>query len=240
MHFESYYVNPDDVRDDHLILIGDDLHHLSRVKRKKVGDFIQVVDGQGHAYKTEIMRISKTEAQCQIKRMVDYLGEPNISLTVVLGALKGDRFDWFVEKATEIGVSRIIPLICERTVSDPGPQKIKRWRRIVQSAMKQCGRSMLPEVTEPHSLKQTFLLGSAVDVRLIAHADDSSRPLSIPLNVKSIMILVGPEGGFTDKEALMAQDHGFRPVSLGSRRLRAETAGIVFLTQVMSHMKELE
>ncbi|NQT25104.1 16S rRNA (uracil(1498)-N(3))-methyltransferase [candidate division KSB1 bacterium] len=245
MHFESYYVNPEDVQDNQLIILGDELHHLARVKRKRIGDIIQVVDGCGKAYESEILEISKSEAQCKILSRQSGMGEASISLTVVQGVLKGDRFDWFVEKATEIGIRRIIPLTCERAVLNPGSNKVMRWNRIALSAMKQCGRCVLPEVTEPATMEEALTSGSEYPIQLIAHAGESSHPSSMVMKVNAqpnpqIMILVGPEGGFTDEEVALAVEQGFAPVSLGPRRLRAETAGIVFSTLIMSQMKELE
>lgn len=241
MRFESYYVHPESVADNHLSIRGDEFHHLSHVKRKNIGDLIRVVDGCGNAYESEIIGITKSEAQCKILENHFRMGEPDISLTVIQGMLKGGRFDWFVEKATEIGVNRIIPLTCERAVPSPGDQRLRRWRRIALSAMKQCGRSVLPEVTEPMALEETLAFAVEIPIRLIAHPGDSSQPLSIaPETGAKIAILIGPEGGFTDEEIALSLERGFTPVSLGPRRLRAETAGIVFSTMVMAQMKELE
>lgn len=245
MHLESYYVPPENIQNGQFLLSGDELHHLSRVKRRRVGDRIQVVDGRGNAYESEILTISKSEALCRIHHVSRRKGETACSLTVAQGLLKGDRFDWFVEKATEIGADRIIPLTCERTVLNPSQQKVKRWRRIALSAMKQCGRSVWPDVTEPMALEDVWHFGEEIPVRLIAHAGDPGLSVSSVLDKtvppdSEIMLLIGPEGGFTQHEVALCVDRGFKPASLGPRRLRSETASVVFSTLVLSQMKELE
>ncbi|MBN1781713.1 16S rRNA (uracil(1498)-N(3))-methyltransferase [bacterium] len=242
-HFESYYVHPKNVHGELLVLTDEEVHHLSRVKRHQKGDRIRAVDGLGTAYEAEVDRISKSRAECRITETRRLLGEPAGELTLVQAMIKGDRFDWVIEKCVEIGVKRIIPLITENTIVKAGSGKINRWRRVALGAMKQCGRSVLPEIAEPRTLKQTVTLGADCQVRLIAHGSEGSRTVRIPeepaVRSPKAICIVGPEGGFTDDEIRMAADNGFTPVSLGPRRLRAETAGIVLTTMVLSQWGEL-
>lgn len=247
MHFESYYVNPEDVDAGRgeLIIRDEERHHLARVKRKRAGEVIQAVDGRGCSYESEILDMAGSETRCRIRSVRHGAGEPSVQLTVAQGVLKGDRFDWFVEKATEIGVSRIVPVLSERAVVDPGDRKRNRWRRIALSAMKQCGRSVWPEVTEPMTVQETLDSEARTPVRLIAHAGGSSVDCATALGPKpktasGMTLLVGPEGGFTDEEVRSCLGCGFTPVRLGPRRLRAETAGVVFAALILSGLNELE
>ncbi|MBN2031209.1 16S rRNA (uracil(1498)-N(3))-methyltransferase [bacterium] len=245
MHREHFYVNPRDVRGSELILSEEETHHLLRVLRKKKGDIVWVVDGEGTGYEVKILHIETNGARGKILTTRRRIGEPVAEIHLAQGVLKGERFDWLVEKATEIGIRKIIPFTSENAVTVAGPQKVARWKRIAMAAMKQSGRSVLPEIASTMTFHQVVSLGSNCSCRLIAHIGPES------VSVKSIeskhhistqraLLVVGPEGGFSKEEMTRAVEHGFRPVTLGPRRLRAETAGIVFSTLVLSKLGELE
>ncbi len=245
MHWESFYVEPEHVRDDELFLTGDEMHHLVRVVRKKKGDLFWAVDGLGSAYQATIELIANNEVRGRIVKTRRRLGEPVAEITLAQGVLKGDRFDLLVEKTTEIGIRKIIPFISANSDSSAGSQKTARWKRVAMSAMKQSGRSMLPEITEPVSLDRVLVMGSNYHKRYIAHPVSSGLPSflspqeKVSLSTQKVMVVVGPAGGFSDDEIEQAQDQGFIPVGLGSRRLRAETAGIVLSTLLLSQLGEL-
>ncbi|MFC1569818.1 RsmE family RNA methyltransferase [bacterium] len=242
-HHESYYVDPKNIKDDHLTLIDQEVHHLLRVKRHKKGDIIWAVDGNGSAYEVELINLSKSTALGHIIQIRRKLGEPMAELTLAQAMIKGERFDWVIEKCVEIGVRRIIPLMSDKTILKAGSGRLNRWKRIALGAMKQCGRSMLPEITEPKSIKQVSAMGADCQHRFIAYAGQDSQSIHIEkpdnhLTPKAIC-MVGPEGGFTDFEIEMARENGYTPISLGNRRLRAETAGIVLSTIILSQWGEL-
>ena len=244
MHWESFYVNPENVYHNELILDGDEFHHLSRVLRKKKGDIIWAVDGKGAAYKTELLDISKSEARGKIIQTRRRLGEPVIEITLAQGLLRGERFDWLVEKATEIGVHHIIPLQIERSNTTAGPQKLSRWKRIALSAMKQSGRTILPEISVPKSFTHILALGTDCHYRLMAHPNSDSQSIAQcdphRINVTPrVLLVVGSEGGFTDQEVEQAIDNGFKMINLGPRRLRSETAGLVLITWVLAQLGEI-
>lgn len=247
MQFESYYIPPESVSGDTLTITGDELHHLSRVKRKRSGEQIRAVDGVGNTYEAEILSISKQEAVCRILSTQRRQGEALTHITIAQSLIKGERFEWFLEKATEIGVSEIIPMTTERTIIKGNDKKLTRWRRIVLSAMKQCGRSVLPDMNEILPFKKVIALGADCSMRFIADAEaDDVQPIteaaSVPqTGIKSkALVLIGPEGGFSREEISLAVENGFKPVSLGPRRLRAETAGIVSATLILSKTGDLE
>ena len=190
------------------------------------------------------IKIKKTYMLKYFKRR--RIGEPVALLTLAQGVLKGEKFELLIQKATEIGVSRIIPMLSERTVADPGKNKKTRWINIAKSAMKQCGRSIIPEITNPLPLPKVLSRGIDCSYRFIAHADKDSKSLPYYFNStdnltnKKALIVIGPEGGFTKDEVTLACDQGFVKISLGPRRLRAETAGIVLSSLVLSQLGELE
>lgn len=242
-HDENYFVDPKQVSKEALTLTDREVHHLSRVKRHKQGDVIWAVDGLGAAYEVELIQITKSRAEGRILQTRRRLGEPLVEITLAQAMIKGDRFDWLVEKCVEIGVRRIVPFMSEKTIVRAGAGKINRWKRVALAALKQCGRSVLPEITEPKTFKQVCSLGADCRHRFVAHPGPDSRPVEPgepnPQRIPKAVGLVGPEGGFTDSEAAMAVENGYAPVSLGNRRLRAETAGIVLTTVMLSQWGEL-
>ena len=245
MHWESFYVDPKNVHGKALTIAGDEAHHLARVLRKQKGDSVWAVDGQGTAYEVQILHITRNEAQAKILQTRRRIGEPVAEISLAQGILKGERFDWLVEKATEIGVRTIIPLMTENAETVAGPQKLSRWKRVAMAAMKQSGRSVLPEVTPMKSFEDILSMGTDCHCRLISHSGVGSKALAVteltsPKFKPKALILVGPEGGFTESEVEQSRDHGFQPISLGSRRLRGETAGIVVSSLVLSRWGELE
>ncbi len=245
MHRENFYVNPKRVRGNEVVLSEDETHHLSRVLRKKKGDIIWVVDGEGTGYEVEIVRVETNGAHCKILKTRRRIGEPVAEIHLAQGVLKGERFDWLVEKVTEIGIRKIIPFTSENAVTVGGPQKIARWRRIAMAAMKQSGRSILPEITSAMTFNQVISLGSNCSYRLIAHIGPESVSVgSIEgkhhISTQRALLIVGPEGGFSKEEIVQAVGHGFQPVTLGPRRFRAETAGIVISSLILSKLGELE
>ncbi|HMK39039.1 MAG TPA: RsmE family RNA methyltransferase [Bacteroidota bacterium] len=224
---EYFYAPPRAFTPLTVTITGDEFSHLTHVMRMREGDAIRVVDGKGNSYDALITSISKQSATCSITPLPGRLHEPARALTLGAGILKNpSRFDYLVEKATEIGVTRIIPLVTERTV--PRHAKIERWQKLCVAAMKQSGRSVLPEVGEPETLTAFLSSTEPHPFKFIPH-----EKAEIPL-IRSRMagegpavVCIGPEGGFSDEEVARAQEAGFEPVTLGSRRLRTETAALV-------------
>ena len=245
MHLESFYANSKNISGSELTFPDDEVRHLYKVLRKKKGDLVWVVDGLGTAYEVEIQYIGRNGAWGKILTTRRLMREPVTEITLAQGILKGERFDWLVEKTCEIGVRKIIPMTCETSVTSAGPQKLARWQRVAMAAMKQSGRCILPQITQPKTISQVLAMGTDCQYRFIAHTGLENKPLRIPdqkrpLVTPKIICVVGPEGGFIEEEIEEAIDQGFQPISLGSRRLRAETAGIVLLTLLLSQLGEIE
>lgn len=200
--------------------------HIVKVMRKNSGDNLFVTNGKGFLFKTEI--VVAADNKCQVKIVSHQFFEPlgyNVHLAVAPTKMN-DRFEWFLEKATEIGVTEITPLICER--SERRFVKTERFHKIVQSAMKQSVQNYLPKINEPVAFRD-FLDQQHSGQLFIAHCDDDHRKSfkELVLPKTDVTMLIGPEGDFTGKEIKLALENQFEAVSLGATRLRTETAAIV-------------
>ena len=230
---DYFYADPSDIRGQTLVLRGNEHNHLARVLRKKVGDRIAVTDGLDNSYRVVIRSLERHVAECEILETKAHFNEPAVEVTLAASLLRNPaRFDFLVEKATEAGVRTIIPLRCERTV--PKHEKHARWEKIALAALKQSGRSHLPEISALTEFGELAPHASDYLLRLIPHeGTDVSSFVSEILKrhalADSILIAVGPEGGFSERELELARGHDFLPVSLGPRRLRSETAALLAL-----------
>jgi len=227
---ELFYAVPANIRGSHVKIVQDEGRHLLRVLRKKAGDHILVTDGRGHRYVVVIRAVTGDEAECEVLSRQEDVNEPRVNVTLAVSLLKNPgRFDFLVEKATELGVRSIIPMICERTVRHN--EHHERLVKIAVSAMKQSGRSFLPEIFFKTSVTTLTASAEGYDLKLIPHEKtEQSHFVDTVLqhhrDARSLLVLIGPEGGFTDTELAEASARGFVPISLGPRRLRAETAAL--------------
>lgn len=242
MSREFHYVLPEDVQSGTLILRQEECLHLVRVRRARTGDKLLAVNGRGSVFEAELVSIRPDEAVCRILSESAGDAEPLAQLTLAQGVMKGERFDWLVEKAVEIGVSEIIPMLCGESVVHPNPGRIERWRRIAVSAMKQSGRTVLPDIKPVRTFSEVVESGKSYAHRLMAHPGLHHNSLDgiHPVQAKQPMLaLVGPEGGFTPEELDAARKNGFQFVSLGPRRLRAETAGLLLCSLILTRSGDL-
>jgi len=239
VHQEYFYVRSEDVFGHELVLRKEECRHLVRSLRKKIGDSVFAVDGNGKRYKVRIRKMGRSEVVAEILRTEEMAGESRIELTLAQGMIKGSRLDWLVEKATELGVKRIVPVRTKHSnVQSLSANRMSRLRKIALSAMKQSGRSVLPAIEPVQTLDRLLEGASGHDLRLLAHPDSEnlpSRPKRIPeIKILRVLCLVGPEGGLENVEIQKAMDCDFQPISLGARRLRSETAGLALVVWVLS------
>ncbi|MDZ7266595.1 MAG: 16S rRNA (uracil(1498)-N(3))-methyltransferase [candidate division KSB1 bacterium] len=239
---EFFYAPAEHFAGEFVTLTGDEHHHLSRVLHHKAGDRVTVVDGAGNAaVDGEIVFSDRAATRIKIHTRAQNLGEPAVHLTLAQAVPKGARFDWLVEKGTEIGVSAFIPLLSHYSEVNPGPGKSGRWRRLALAAMKQSCRSVWPAVSEPVRFIALMQACHDFDLALLAHptAIDISAKLGGQALPRRVLLLVGPEGGFSEEEVTLAQQAGCKLLSLGPRRLRAETAGLVAAAKVLAAYGQL-
>ena len=212
-------------------------HQLRNVLRLAPGNTIILLDDSGAAFPTriEVLDGQRAAGLALAKAPVD--SEPGVELTLYQCALKRDRFEWVLQKGVELGVRRFVPVVSSRTIVRPLASlssKYDRWRAIVREAAEQSGRGRLPVLAEPQTWEQAVT--QAGGLRLMPWEDADSGVPGIDsrvAGVKAVSLLVGPEGGISAAEAGAAIDAGWRPVSLGPRVLRAETAAIAAVTIVM-------
>lgn len=211
--------------------------HCAKVLRHKEGDEIFVTDGKGDLYRCEFTGRAGDRAECRVLETLPNWGSRPYELTLAVCPTKNnDRFEWFAEKAVEIGVDNIVPLIGER--SERKIFKTDRLTRIVVSAMKQSLKARLPEIWEPLSVKD-FIYSQKGDnehLKLIAHCSDgeknSIKSALENFEGRKVTVMIGPEGDFSPQEVESAIACGFKPVHLGGSRLRTETAAVAAASAV--------
>jgi 16S rRNA (uracil1498-N3)-methyltransferase len=242
MHQDYFYIRPEDVSENRLEFRTEESRHLILVCRKRTGDVVFAVDGRGNAYEARLVKTNRTRVVAEVLRIHERLGESNVELTLAQGVLKGSRFDWLVEKAVEVGVTKIIPVRTQHSASGAvSGNRIPRLERIALAAMKQSGRSVLPDIVPVQAFDRLLETSADYDLKFIAEPGREQLQVSpealsdtAPCRRIRILCLVGPEGGFEPSELEKALHQGFHPVSLGPTRLRSETAGIALSFLVIS------
>lgn len=213
------------------ILADDEARHLVRVLRARVGDDVRVFDGKGREWLARVAVIDRDRVTLDL--VADMPAPPSRARPVTLAVAlpKGERQKWLVEKLTELGVARLVPLVTDRGVAEATPAALERLRRGVVEACKQCGRNTLMEIEPPLTL--TGLAGRFPHARrLIAHPAGGPLDVGHGAEAMEIVAAVGPEGGFTEAEIAEAERSGFGRVSLGPLILRIETAAIALAARV--------
>lgn len=204
--------------------------HILRVLRKNIGDILYITNGKGEACKAEVCNI--ISKQCEVKILEKYTEPPlPYHLHIAIAPTKSsDRFEYFLEKSTEIGINQITPLLCDN--SERKRLNLSRCEKIIQSAMKQSQRYHLPQLNDILDFKSFLNLNFKGFKTCIAHCEDHQKSLfrHVACQEEKVLILIGPEGDFTPDEIQLALSKNFKAVSLGDKRLRTETAGIVAST----------
>jgi 16S rRNA (uracil1498-N3)-methyltransferase len=223
----------DDICNGRVRLDAEESGHCVRVLRHRPGDEISVIDGRGTLYRCALEIADTKGAEARVLEAQPGFGAHPYHLTMAVCPTKNiDRYEWFVEKSTEIGVDVIAPVIGER--SERRILKTERLKRLALSAAKQSLKAAIPTVAEPQSVRDFILAAPADALKLICYCFDDVERKQIQqlLPAKEICILIGPEGDFSPEEAALARERGWIPVSLGESRLRTETAAVVAATAV--------
>ncbi|UCD18377.1 MAG: 16S rRNA (uracil(1498)-N(3))-methyltransferase [Candidatus Zixiibacteriota bacterium] len=241
MMIPVFYVPPDTVDGETVVITGSEAHHLRRVMRLKKGDPVMVIDGVGNACRAEIEKFPGKDVRCRILSRIRNYGEPVSYVTLAAGLSTGMKFDEVIQRATELGVSRIIPVISEKSkvkLDDDRRVKIKlsRWRKVAIAAMKQTGRALLPEIAAPAMFPQVLGGFDQLGQMILfdpCYGSDSLQIMTASENSRFFTLFVGPESGFSRAEVDLARDAGASVVSLGRRVLRTENAAPVVLALAM-------
>jgi 16S rRNA (uracil1498-N3)-methyltransferase len=241
-----FFIPQEWIEDDRVRLEEDFAHQISHVLRLQPQDQIVVLDNTGMEYVVRLTWMDKKRAGGEIQERRPCLAEPSTQITLFQSMLKREKFEWVLQKCTEVGVVRVVPVITHRSLAqktDIKPGKMDRWNRIIREAAEQCGRGKVPELTKPIPLAESFQW--PVETRLMAALEGelcSIREGLFPAETEarpSIGLWIGPEGGFHPEELALAARSGVRGVRLGARTLRTETAAVVACTLILHELKEL-
>ena len=242
-----FFVRPDDVGTQELRLRTEEADHLARVLRLGPGAQVVAFDGCGREYETVVERLESTGVVCRILCDVTSPSPPTVSITLGQGLPKGEKFDWLIQKTTELGVSDIVPLITERvipTFSKPQiARKVERWQKLAREACKQSRRATVPHLWPPTPLKTFLASCQSAELKLMLWEGENTSSLRTVLAASapmaSVALVVGPEGGLTPQEVTCGEAYGFLAVGLGKRILRTETAGVVAVTLLQYRFGDL-
>jgi len=223
------------ITQDYVKLEGAEQHHMVHVLRLQVGSRVTLFDDSGWEFEAELTEVGRNGAQLKVVGQSEVDRELPFSLTLGVALPKGDRQQWLVEKAVELGVTQLVPLAAERGVAQPRDKSLQRLQRWVVAASKQCGRNRLMRIAAPDSTSRFFGQAAHLPV-LVAHPSAESMPLKhvsklVSTQPESILLAVGPEGGFTSDEVNTARQSRCQLIDLGTRILRIETAA-VFLVSI--------
>lgn len=238
-----FFLPAEAFRGDRVVFPAAQSHQIARVLRLHPGAPVFVLDNAGSLYTVQLERVSPREVVGRIVGVEPAGNEPPLELWLYQALLKGDRMDFVLQKGTEIGVRRFIPMVTERTVVRRW-EKRPRWERIVTEAAEQCRRGRVPEVAPVCSFAEALEDLRDAAGALIAHNADDVPPLrevleGWPARPDTVALLIGPEGGFSDAEVAQAMALGVRAVRLGPRTLRSETAALVATTLLLYHWGDI-
>lgn len=245
----QFFVKPSQINidDKSVIIIGSDVNHIKNVLRMKPGEEISVSNGlDGKEYRCGIVALEPDRILCELRFVKEDGVELPAKVYLFQGLPKADKMELIIQKAVELGVYSIIPVVAKRCVvkldEKKAAGKVVRWQGIAEAAAKQSKRAVIPRVTEVHSFAQAVKMATDMDVRLIPYelADGMAKTREKIDSLKpgqSIAVFIGPEGGFEEAEIQEACKNGIEPVTLGKRILRTETAGMTVLSWIMYQLE---
>ena len=239
-----FFVTKENISDSSVRIVGEDAFHIARSLRMAVGDSVDICDGDGLDYHCNLTRIRDDECECEIVSSEEGQSESPASITLFMAYPKGDKLETVIQKAVELGASRIVPFESSRCIKRPKAEKLdrqlERLNKIAREAAKQCGRSRLPEVCAPLSFEKMLKEAPLAEIPLFCYENEDGRSIKeliIGKRPASISVVVGSEGGFSPEEAKAALSAGLTPVTLGKRILRCETAPSAALAMIAYGME---
>lgn len=237
-----FFIQAKQVNETNITLTGSDVNHIKNVLRMKAGEQIMLTDEDGVSYTCKIHELKKEQIIADIVDVQDVSHELPAEITLYQGMPKGDKLELIIQKAVELGVSNIVPVITKRCIvkldEKKKANKVKRWNEIAKSAAKQSKRTKIPVVRDVLTFEQAIAEADNYDLTCIPYEQKEGMKETINFLNKAgvdmrIAIYIGPEGGYESCEIEQAVDHQICPISLGKRALRTETAGIALLSMVM-------
>ncbi len=242
-----FFVNEENIQPDLIkITDKDDLKHLSKVLRHRIGDVVEISDNNEWEYKIELTEINADYAAGKILGKTAFEREPELKVTLYQGIPKQAKMELIIQKTVELGVTTVIPVFTENTVVlDKGnfDRKIERWQKIADEAVKQCRRGRIPEIENSMKFSQATKHMKENDLNIFCYEDEKKTTLKQVLRqiprgkIKKLGLIIGPEGGFSEGECVMAAEAGAVSASLGKTVLRVETASVASLAMVMYELE---
>ena len=243
MRLTRVYVDAPVAAGKRLVVAGSAANHITRVLRLRNGDALTVFDGSGGEFAARIEEFRKDSVVVSVEDHRPLDRESPLPLTLAQGISRGERMDWIIQKATELGASRIVPLFTKRSVvrldEKQAERKLQHWRAIAVAACEQCGRNRIPDLAAPLDFFDVLPADSSGVTRLLLSPTGDLRIDDLQDVAKGITVLIGPEGGLEDVEQEAAVAAGFKAVRLGPRVLRTETAAIAALTIIQRYFGDL-
>ncbi|MBE7032776.1 MAG: 16S rRNA (uracil(1498)-N(3))-methyltransferase [Ruminococcaceae bacterium] len=240
----NFYIDKSDINDNTATITGEEAQHISRVLRMKKGDAVTLCDGEGFFYEAVLSDFSDKTVIADIlsKRVAET--EPQVKVTVFQGVPKNPKLETIIQKLTEIGAVRLVPVDTKRAVAKLDKEnKVDRLRKIAREAAKQSKRGIVPEVLSPVNFKDAVKMAAEADLALIPYEEEREMSLKKALTgktPKSVSVMIGPEGGFDSEEIQLAKENGITSVTLGKRILRTETAPIAVCSAILYELGEME
>lgn len=245
-----FYIQNHQIQNGSINLTGEDVNHIKNVLRMKTGEKAVLCNGEGKDYYCSVLEIRNDIVVFSIEEEKATGTELRGKIFLFQGLPKKDKMELIIQKAVELGVYEIIPVMTNRTVvkledAKKELKKLERWQAISVSAAKQSGRGIIPRVTEVHGFKKALEYAKALDVKLLPYENERGIPFTRETLDKinptdNVGVFIGPEGGFEEKEVQEAKLNGFIPITLGKRILRTETAGLTVLSLLMMKMESEE
>ena len=242
-----FFAEPDQIGEKEIVITGADVNHIRNVLRMRADEEVLIADGQGAEYRCKLTDLGENEVRAQILWKLDGNAELASAITLFQGLPKSDKMDLIVQKCVELGVDRIVPVSTKRAVVKLDAKKeqtrLKRWNTISESAAKQSGRGVIPEVSGVMSFEKALEEAKKLDVLLIPyeraeHMAETRRVMGEIRPGQSVGIFIGPEGGFEESEVEEAVAAGAKAITLGKRILRTETAGLAVMSMLSYLLEE--
>ena len=243
-----FFVPTSCINDNEVVFEKEQAHQMRSVLRLRPGQRVVALDNAGSEYEVELTVLEKDEAAGTITAKRRAAGEPRVHITLFQAMLARDKFELVLQKCTEVGAVRVVPVITERTIARSSTikeNKLTRWRQIVTEAAEQSRRGLIPRLDKPQSLQQVFEELSEFDLSLIACVDERKASLGETLvsgnePPANIALLIGPEGGFAESEIELAHQRGAASFGLGPRILRTETAAVVATSLILYELGDMD
>lgn len=238
----KFFIKDNQIIDNKIIITGEDVNHISNVLRKQIGEEIEICNiNTTENYISEIVKITKTEIQTQIKQITKSKSESVIDIHIFQGLPKADKMELIIQKSTELGVKEITPIEMERCIvkldEKDKNKKVERWQKIAEVAAKQSGRDLIPRINKIEKIKNIYKTFENYDIVIVAYENEKVTTLKQVLKANDkhnkIAVIIGPEGGIEKDEVEQMQQNGANIITLGNRILRTETVALSIISMIM-------